>query len=332
MSLTLSEIETQFRGIVKDAGSKPLWSQTEAYRYANRVVNDICRQARVLRDGTTVTETLATGTITLSGTAGQVDSVAVNGVTVTSAAVPFNSTLTQTAADLAANITAFTSSPNYSATSALAVVTVSAASGTGSTPNGYEIAVTCSGGLSATVVDMANGSCLSRLFIVAGQQHYRKDPRIIDIETGGIVLDTLGYALEKKSYADFDIDTPTWETDTGDPERFCMDFTEGYISLNCIPVSADTGRLRIVRLPLRAMSATTDSPEIPEEYHDFIPEMMCRYAYDKKDSQTLDPQSAMKYYGMCYDLKNPESYMNQIINMERAKRPLRRPSGNGHFF
>lgn len=326
--LRLSEIETIFRDLVKDSGTiKPLWSQTEVYRYANRVVNDICRQAKVLRDSTTVTESLSTGTFSLSGSAGQVDSVVVNGVTITSAAVPFDTNLETTATNLAANISAHTSDPNYTATSIDEDVTVSAVSGTGSTPNGYTVTVNCSGGLSASSTVMGGGSCLPRLFIVPGQQHYKLDPRIIDIEdVEGIKLDTLGYALEKKSRIDFDLDNSKWETTEGNPTRFCLDFTQGWLTLNTIPTQADTGRVRTIRLPLFNMSVSSDVPEIPAEYHDFIPEMMCRYAYDKKDSQTLDPEALKKYLDIGYNRNNPDSYMNQIINMERTKRPLRRPT------
>lgn len=228
MSLTLSEIEYIFREIVGDEeggnGNDYRWSPKLVRHYANRVVNDICRQAKVLTDGT---------------------------------------------------------------------LTVS---------------------------------------IVAGTKDYLLDQRVIDIEDEGVRLATLEVALTKKSYLDFDADNFSWESDSGDPESFCLDYKTGYLTLGCLPLANDTARLRAILLPAQAVSADDDVPGIPSEYHDFIPEMMAFHAYKKQDSQTCDPQAAMKFYSIGYDLKNPESYMNQIINMARVKRPLRRPAGNGGFF
>lgn len=84
-------------------------------------------------------ETAATGTVTLTGGAsGSVDSVTVNAVTVTSASVPFNISLDQTATDLAANITAHTSTPDYSASAAGSVVTITPDLA-GDSTNGYAV-------------------------------------------------------------------------------------------------------------------------------------------------------------------------------------------------
>lgn len=104
----------------------------------------------------TPTGVAATGTVTLTGGgAGSVDSVTVNGVTVTSGAVAFNVSLSQTATDLASNITAHTSTPNYSAAAVGAIVTITAAS-VGQTPNGYVVATTLTT-ITTTNVNMAGG-------------------------------------------------------------------------------------------------------------------------------------------------------------------------------
>jgi hypothetical protein len=101
-------------------------------------------------------EVLATGTITLSGSSGTVSAVSVNGVSVIDTGVPFNSTLTQTAADLAAEINNAASSPDYTATSSGAVVTVKAKRGTGSSVNDFVVAVTATG-MTASVAALAGG-------------------------------------------------------------------------------------------------------------------------------------------------------------------------------
>ncbi len=88
-------------------------------------------------------EVLSCGTVTLTGgAAGSVDALTVNSVEVMGAVVPFNSTLTQTAADVAAQINRFQSVPNYFATSSGAVITIHAMPGSGTGPNGYAVATT----------------------------------------------------------------------------------------------------------------------------------------------------------------------------------------------
>lgn len=77
-------------------------------------------------------EVLSSGTLTLdSGASGSVNTVTVNSVEVMGVAVNFNTSLTQTAADVAAQINSWHSSPEYTATSSGAVITIKAVPGTG---------------------------------------------------------------------------------------------------------------------------------------------------------------------------------------------------------
>lgn len=86
-------------------------------------------------------EVLSTGTVTLnSGAAGSVDTLTVNSVEIMGAAVPFNSTLSQTATDVAAQINRYRSVPDYTAVAVGAVVTISALPGTGTGPNTFVVA------------------------------------------------------------------------------------------------------------------------------------------------------------------------------------------------
>lgn len=102
-------------------------------------------------------EVLATGTVTLNtGASGSVDGITVNSVQLLEAAVPFNTSLTQTAADVAAAINLGISSPEYTASSAGAVITIKAKQGTGATPNGYVVASSVTT-LTKTDANMASG-------------------------------------------------------------------------------------------------------------------------------------------------------------------------------
>lgn len=102
-------------------------------------------------------EVLATGTVTLTGGAsGSVDTITVNSVNILNASVPFNTSLTQTAEDVAAQINRSTSNPDYMATSSGAVVTISALPGTGTAPNGFTVASTVTT-ITKTDVNMSGG-------------------------------------------------------------------------------------------------------------------------------------------------------------------------------
>jgi len=103
-------------------------------------------------------EVQATGTITISGTTGGVSTVTVNSVNIIpGGAVPFNTSLTQTAADLAAAINKGLSSPEYTATSSGAVVTITAARGVGTGANGFVVTGTYTGDMGGTYANMASG-------------------------------------------------------------------------------------------------------------------------------------------------------------------------------
>jgi len=90
--------------------------------------------------GAVTSETLATGTVTLSGSAGSVNTLTVNGVEVLGAAVPFDGTLAQTALDVAAQINRNKSAPDYTASAAGAVVTIAALPDSGAAPNTFVLA------------------------------------------------------------------------------------------------------------------------------------------------------------------------------------------------
>jgi hypothetical protein len=88
-------------------------------------------------------EVRAQGTVTLTGGAsGSVDAITVNGVAILPAAISFNTSLTQTAADVASAINNNQSIPEWSATSSGAVITITAMYGLGATANGYVVATT----------------------------------------------------------------------------------------------------------------------------------------------------------------------------------------------
>ena len=121
-----------------------------------RFTIDSSKNSSIISDRTPVA-VYATGTITLlTGAAGSVDAVTVNGVTVTSGSVAYSTSLAVTATALAANITAFTSSPDYTAVAVGTTVTITATTASASV-NGFVVAATLTI-ITASTTNMTGGS------------------------------------------------------------------------------------------------------------------------------------------------------------------------------
>jgi hypothetical protein len=105
--------------------------------------------------GTFTAETQGTATITLSGADGQVDNVTIAGLEVLGAVVAYDTDLATTAAAVAAQINSWRgNSPlNVEASAASAVITLTAAPGTGTQLNGETVVCTVSGGTLASQIN-----------------------------------------------------------------------------------------------------------------------------------------------------------------------------------
>lgn len=129
-----------------------------------RFTIDATGNSSIVTNRTPVAAT-ATGSVTLTGgAAGSIDDITVDGVSLMSAPVAFTTNLSTTATAVAANITAHTSSPNYTAVAVGAAVNITA-SAAGSASNGNIIVsattittskVNMSGGSDALIVDDYN--------------------------------------------------------------------------------------------------------------------------------------------------------------------------------
>lgn len=97
-----------------------------------------------------VAEIVSVGTIQVKGGAtdagtNQITSLTVNGVSITAAAIDYDTSPGVTAAKIATQINGTTTAPDYTAQVVGDIVTIFAAAATGSTPNGFEIAATLAG-------------------------------------------------------------------------------------------------------------------------------------------------------------------------------------------
>lgn len=103
-------------------------------------------------------ETLATGTVECNGTApgDSISALTVNGVDIIGAS-PTADSDDEMAQALATYINTHTSSPNYTASAAGNICTITAAPGSGATPNGFVVAATPVGSVAFTTGNMASG-------------------------------------------------------------------------------------------------------------------------------------------------------------------------------
>lgn len=101
-------------------------------------------------------EVQASGTITLAGSAGSIDAVTIDGIAVLDAPVPFDTSLTNTAINLAAAINSSLSQPEYVASASGSIVTIKGKRGLGAQANGHVIVATTTT-LTTTITNMAGG-------------------------------------------------------------------------------------------------------------------------------------------------------------------------------
>ena len=107
--------------------------------------------------GARTAEVLSTGSVTRTGGAAvSVDTLTVNSVDILGGAVPFNTSLNQTAADVAAQCEARRSSTEYEVSAVGAIITITARPGSGTAPNGFVVASTVTT-ITKTDANMAGG-------------------------------------------------------------------------------------------------------------------------------------------------------------------------------
>jgi len=105
--------------------------------------------------GAWTAETPSAGSATLAGASGSVDGMTVNGVQILDHSVPFNTTLTQTAADVAEAINLNPANKQFIATSSGAKVIITAKPGYGTVPNTWAL-VTSLTTMTSTDVNMGS--------------------------------------------------------------------------------------------------------------------------------------------------------------------------------
>jgi len=128
------------------SGTVPASADLVAGSYTNQLLRI------TLASGSYTPETQASASLTISGSAGSLDTLTVKksgetAIEIMGAAIPYNTDLTTTASDVVAQIQKYLSNPEYEVSSSGAIITVKSLMGSGIAQNGFELDCTSSGGL-----------------------------------------------------------------------------------------------------------------------------------------------------------------------------------------
>ena len=134
-----------------------IYCHSGSANYLERFTIDSTGNSSIITDRTPVAaESSCTVTLT-GGAAGSVDDITIDGVSILTGAVAFNTDLDTTAADVVTDINTGTGTHGYTATSAGPVITIEADVSLGSDPNNYAVVVTATT-ITTTNTNMAGGS------------------------------------------------------------------------------------------------------------------------------------------------------------------------------
>lgn len=326
--------------------SQKSWQDWELCRYLTEGQEETNKELLVLTEDSDIIETVASGTITISsGTTGSI-SVLVNGVTITSAPVPFNTDINTTASDLATAINTYSQSGtnynaalslllqnptlgiNYVATALNNVVTINAPAGTGFTPNGYPITAIVTGDVSYVSTTMIGGSCLCRLFIVPGQTKYQIHQKTYIIQR--FKVENIDMPLSPVTKGQMDYMYPNWERmQAGRPVRYIPDYVNKNLIIAPMPRRYHTVDLDVVRFPYLpfTLSNLAAETEIAEEYTSSIIPWAIRQAFLKNDREASNTLKSEKFEKEFYRTIEQTRIIHKIRRNPQASANNHVPNG-----
>lgn len=117
------------------------------------------------------------------------------------------------------------------------------------------------------------------------------DPRILFIEEAKWA--TGGWFVREVSVSKWT--NPLWETFSGPPTEFALDWSVNKLAFNFKPNITDTLKLRVRRMPLVNLVSDTDSPEFKVQYHDYFINGVLWQMYLKQDAEAFDKSKAEEF-------------------------------------
>ena len=159
-------------------------------------------------------------------------------------------------------------------------------------------------------------SALCAIIASAGNPLVMLDSKVLDVLR--VRLESYGTLLPEVSVQHMDESTPGWESHVGTPQCVVTDYKSGALRLYPIPTLDAVLRLMVIRLPLAALSASGDEPEIREEYHPALVQWMLHRAYAKQDAETYDQaKSDRALLNFEHEFGRRESARNEQWQRER---------------
>jgi hypothetical protein len=136
---------------------------------------------------------------------------------------------------------------------------------------------------------------ICKLNIVAGTDRYSIDPRIIEVKRFMLALNS--YPLQRIYQRDLDNDVAGWQNSTHNtPQVYFPDALNNTIDIYPTPIVNDVATINVLRLPLVALSADTDIPEIETQWHPGLAHWACYLAYTNRDPDTHNKDKAKYHY------------------------------------
>ncbi len=138
--------------------------------------------------------------------------------------------------------------------------------------------------------------CQIPIFAADPDPDYLLDNRIVEVLSAKPSTQTR--FLDRKTKAELDQWNPDWRNETpGDPRCFLTDYNEGYLTLHPQSNANATLFMTVYRLPLVQFTAENldAEPEIHFRHHNRLVDGIMAQAYNKDDSETLDPDKAARH-------------------------------------
>ena len=285
--MNLQEIVDATRYRLNNYEKPYFWIDSEMVFYANEVINEIAREAKVLKDSTTASVCEIFTTVNILDYSLAASIIRVNGVKLVTKELLTLDVAPSTIWAAGDTITGASSTKTCYVEEALTTTTYVISQRTGAFTLG-EI--------------LSNGTNTAD----QGSSY----PTTSDYESSNLIM---------TRRTEMDMGHSGWRYSTADkPYKYLLDFQTGYITLYPRPDDEYLIRLSVIRYPITAMSATsmsTQTPEIDSKYHEVIVNGICARAHLKRGDDTYDPKRAAEFMGL-YRKGISDMKINEVMSKD----------------
>ena len=138
------------------------------------------------------------------------------------------------------------------------------------------------------IIDSSSPMC--SISIETGEPLIKLDGSILDVRRAKLGNGT-AHLLPVKT-ADLDAHSAAWESESGNPSHYVIDYQSGCIRLYPSPSSSDLLQLTVRRLPAERMEDVEDEPEVRQEARFALVHWILFRAYSRSDTDMYDERKA----------------------------------------